>query len=136
MTRKASPVMQRGMTFWSLLYVLGTLGFIVVVAMKMIPIYLNQMKVDDVVKNVVKEARVDSGGGQLNFPDIQRALEKRWDIENINYIDWHDVRPVNTKNGRVLSYDYEARELLFYNIYIVVHFADQVRLPGGVGGEG
>jgi hypothetical protein len=133
---RASLLQQRGMTFWGLLFVFGTLAFFAIVTMKVLPIYLNQMKIDNAVKSVVKEAKSD-GGGQLNIADIQRSLEKRWDIEDVNYLDWHDVRAVNTNRGRVLAYDYEAREHLFYNIFIVVHFEDQIPLPGGSsGGDG
>ncbi len=134
--RRISLAKQRGLTFWGMLFVFGTLAFAAIITMKVLPIYLNQMKIDNAVKAVVKEAKADAGGGQLNIAEMQRSLEKRWDIEDVNYLDWRDVRAVNTNRGRVMAYDYEAREHLFYNIFILIHFEDKVPLPGGGGGDG
>jgi hypothetical protein len=132
-TRKTSLAAQRGMTFWGLLFVFGVIAFAAIVGMKVVPIYLNQMKISNAVDGVVKEAR--GGGSAASLHDIQDGLEKRWDIEDVEYLDWRDVRPVNTNRGRMLAYDYEARVHLFYNIFIVAHFADQVPLPSGAGGD-
>ena len=135
MTHKASPAAQRGMTFWSMLFVFGVIAFFAIITMKVVPIYLNQMKISNSVEETAKQAQVDSATGQVSFHQIQDGLAKRWDIEDVDYLDWRDVQMVNTDHGRVLSYDYEARVHLFYNIFIVVHFAQQVPLPGGGGGD-
>jgi len=52
----------------------------------------------------------------------RRALEKRWDLDDIDYLDWHKVKAVKTVRGHEIAYDYEARQNLFFNIFIVIHF--------------
>jgi hypothetical protein len=112
------------MSFWSLLFVLGVFGFAILVAMKLIPIYLNQMKVTKVVRAVAQEMR--GAGGEIDPNDLRRSLEKRWDIEDIDWLEYQDIKLTRVGNKRSLKYDYEARKNLFQNIFIVVDFQDDV----------
>lgn len=123
---------QRGMSFWSLLYLLFTLGFYVLLGMKILPLYLNQMKIAEVVRNVAQQAKADDG--QIDAHAIQLSLEKRWDIEDIDTLDYHDVQVATRPRGRVLAYNYDAVVNLFYNINVSIHFQDEVLIPGTAGG--
>ncbi len=124
MIKRLGAARQRGMSFWSLLFVLGVFGFAILVAMKLIPIYLNQMKVTKVVRAVAQEMR--GAGGEIDPNDLRRSLEKRWDIEDIDWLEYQDIKLTRVGNKRSLKYDYEARKNLFQNIFIVVDFQDDV----------
>jgi hypothetical protein len=119
---------QRGMSFWSLLFLLFVFGFFTLVGLKTIPLYLNQLKVDKNLRGVARDNDYDPN----NPGTLVRALEKRWDLDDIQYLDYHQVKVVNKVRGKVMSYDYEARQNLFLNVYVVIQFQDDVPLSKSV----
>lgn len=115
---------QRGIGWFGVLCVLAVLGFCAVVGVKMLPLYLNQMKVASSVKKVATDpAYANAEAGQL-----RSALQRYWDIESIETLTPREIKVKRTEHGRYLSYDYEVRERLFYNIHVVLHFQDDVAL--------
>ncbi len=121
------PSRQRGLGLWGWIFVLGALGFIVMVTLQLIPIYLNEMAIEKVVKTTAN----DPGNGSLPPAELRKAMQTRWDVEGITSLDTKDIKIVKTGAGRALSYDYEARAPLFYNISIVVHFQNSFPLKSG-----
>jgi len=115
---------QRGLGIVSLVFVLAVIGFVAIVVVKTWPMYLNQMKVASAMNKIAS----DSGYANADPVSIRSDLQKYWDIDDVEYLSVKDVKIKRTDRGRFLSYDYEARERLFYNIYIVIHFADDVPL--------
>jgi hypothetical protein len=115
---------QRGLGWFGLLFVLGVIAFAAIVTVKCLPIYLNHMKVASSVNKVASDP--ENGKGEVG--QIRNALQRYWDIEDINYLEPRDVKVKRTQSGRFLSYEYEARERLFYNISIVIEFSDDVPL--------
>ena len=59
---------------------------------------------------------------------VRKALQKFWDVDDITRLDYKDVKIKRSDRGRFMVYDYEAKERLFYNIYIVIHFKGEVPL--------
>ncbi|MES0873599.1 DUF4845 domain-containing protein [Sinimarinibacterium thermocellulolyticum] len=112
------------MGWFGLLFVLGVIAFTAIVVVKCLPIYLNQMKVASSVSKVA----ADPENGRAELHDLRRDLQRYWDIEDIKYLEPRDIKVKRTASGRFLSYAYEARERLFYNISIVIEFADDVPL--------
>ena len=122
---------QRGLGLWGWLFVLGIIGFVALVTLKLVPIYLSELS----IKRVVKATADDVGNAGLALPELRKAMRTRWDVEGINTLRVEDVKLVKTPGGRALSYDYEARADLFYNISLVVHFESQFPMKGGGGVE-
>ncbi len=116
---------QLGLGWFGMLFVLGTIAFVAIIVVKCLPIYLNQMKVASSVNKVA----TDPENGKVEVGQLRRDLQRYWDIEDIKYLEPRDVNVKRTAAGRFLSYEYEARESLFYNISIVIDFADDVQLP-------
>lgn len=115
---------QRGLGWFGLLFVLGVIAFTAIVVVKCLPIYLNQMKIASSVNKVAS----DPSNGRAELRNLRNDLQRYWDIESINYLTPRDIKVKRTANGRFLSYEYEARERLFYNISIVIDFQDDVPL--------
>ncbi|WP_370309006.1 DUF4845 domain-containing protein [Sinimarinibacterium flocculans] len=115
---------QRGLGWFGLLFVLGVIAFTAIVVVKCLPIYLNQMKIASSISKVAS----DPSNGRAELHELRRDLQRFWDIEDINYLQPRDIKVKRTANGRFLSYEYEARERLFYNISIVIDFQDDVQL--------
>ncbi|TJY63067.1 DUF4845 domain-containing protein [Sinimarinibacterium sp. CAU 1509] len=115
---------QRGLGWFGLLFVLGIIAFFAIVVVKCLPIYLNQMKIASSINKVA----ADPENGKAEVVVLRKALGRYWDIESIDYLTPAEVRVRRTEGGRFLSYEYEAREHLFYNISLVIEFADDVPL--------
>ncbi|MGH8444252.1 MAG: DUF4845 domain-containing protein [Solimonas sp.] len=115
---------QRGLGWFGLLFVLAVIGFCAIVAVKTLPMYLNQMKVTSAISKIA----ADPDNAQADPMALRMDLQRYWDIDDIEYLLPSEVKVKRTDRGRFLSYDYEARQRLFYNIYVVIHFADDVPL--------
>lgn len=122
---------QRGLGLWGWLYVLFTIGFVALVTMNLVPLYLAEMS----IQRVLKAAAQDPGNANAQVAEIRKALKTRWDVEGITTLDIRDVKIERFGQGRALTYDYEARAELFGEISLVVHFANQYPMAGGGGIE-
>ncbi len=122
---------QRGLGFWGLLFVLAVGGFAALVLIKCVPIYINEMAVTRAVHDVA--SKNTASDGEVDVAAIRDSLQRRWDIDYINRIEPKDIKVVRDEHGLKLSYEYEAREHLFYNIFIVIHFAEDIPIRGSVG---
>jgi Domain of unknown function (DUF4845) len=83
------------------------------------------MKVAKAVHNVANNSELLAND---NASEVYSALLRYWDIERIDYLQYKDVK-IN-RSERNLSYKYEARTPLFYNISIVIEFQDKVPFMG------
>ena len=118
---------QRGLGLWGWIFVLGVIGFAAMVTLKLVPIYLSEMAIEKVVKATAN----DPANGGVPISELRRNMRTRWDVEGITTLRVEDVKLVKTPGGRALSYDYEARTELLYNISLVVHFQQQFPMKGG-----
>lgn len=109
---------QRGLGWFGLTLVFGTIAFAAIVAIKLGPLFMNQMTVARVVKAVAN----DPDMATADAAKIRLALQRHWAIDYINYVDFKDIMIKRNEHGRYLEYDYEARVNLFYNVFVVVHF--------------
>ena len=123
--------LQAGMSFWQLSIVIAVVIFFGVVGMKMLPLYLNDLKVQKAVKSVAQNPQMSKASPH----EIRKALQKHWDIEDITRVKVAEIKLLRTKQGtKVLSYDYEAIQPIFYNVSVLINFAGEEAL--GVGGDG
>jgi hypothetical protein len=115
---------QSGAGLWGTLFVLAVLGFAALVTVKVLPLYLDHMKVVDAVADVAQRGGLN---GQDDPPAIYAALQRHWDIDDIGGLKVHDVQLQRADSGGLsLGYSYDARAHLFYNVYLVLHFAADV----------
>lgn len=120
----ASPRSQTGLGWFGLLFVLAIIGLAAIIVIKTLPLYLNQMKIATAVSKVAQ----DVDNAQAEASAIRNDLQRYWDIDDVEQLSVAEIKVKRTEAGRFISYDYEARADLFYNISIVVHFADDVPL--------
>ncbi len=120
---------QRGLGWFGLLFVFGTIAFFAIVAVKVGPLYLNHFTIVKIVKGVADNA------DYANAPphEIRTTLERRWDIDYVNHLAHKDVKIKRSAKGRMLSFDYEASVNMFYNIFVVVKFKDDFPMKPGSG---
>jgi hypothetical protein len=121
---------QLGLGLWGWMFVLGTIGFVAMIVLKLVPMYLSEMA----IQRVVKAAAQDPGSGSLPQAELRKSMRTRWDVEGIETLKLEDIKIVK-QPCCALAYDYEARAELFYNISLVVHFKNSYKMQGGGGVE-
>ena len=118
---------QRGLGLFGLIFVFAVIGFVALIVMRCWPIYLNQMKIAKAIHNVASDG--DAASAQ-DSTGLYRPLEKYWDIDSNDTLDYKKVKLIRSDRGRAISYKYEARTPLFYNISLLMEFEDTVPVTG------
>jgi len=96
--------------------------------LRLTPIYLNYMKVVRTLEQVKTEFKGTDAG---NASVIKNSIEKRLDIEQVDYPSVKDIKI--TRNGRVweVKASYDDQAPLFSNVFILVTFDKTVTLGEG-----
>ncbi len=107
--------------FLKLFFMFGCAAFVAVVLIKLWPLYVNQFKLKRAVEQTASEGSIDPVA-------VRAALQRRWDMDDIIIVMPKDVVIERGSNGGgALTFDYEARTHLIYNVDLVLGF--QVRAP-------
>lgn len=117
-----SPSRQQGLTLISLVFILGLIGFFVLLTLKIVPIYLDHGKVKSALEALQETPELAS---KSEF-EIRDSLNKRF---SINYV--YDVKPENikvVKHGNYVKVDieYETVVNLVGNLSALAEFHDTV----------
>ena len=109
---------QRGMTVIGMLLLLIVIAFAALIAMKVVPMYIEYYTIKSTIESIRKEPQL----AQMSPTDIHNAIQKRFDI---GYVDRLNARDLKIKNdpsgrGRVLELVYEDERELFYGLYVVL----------------
>jgi hypothetical protein len=116
---------QRGATFLGIVTILLILGTAAYAGIRLVPIYLEYMKVARSIEQVRDEHAAIDTNPQL----IRNSLERRWDVEDINSIGWKDVEIRKTAEGYDIHAQYEVEQQFIYNVYLLVKFDKAVTVP-------
>lgn len=107
-----------------ILLVLGLLGLIGYAGLRLMPLYLNYIKVARSMDAAAGEFKSDN-------PDpgaVRRSLEKHWQIEDISSVEAKDVEVVKTDNGVALHVAYDDVAPYVSNVSLSVHFDKTVKV--------
>lgn len=118
---------QQGLGLWGWIFVLSVIGFVSMVTMQLIPLYLAEAS----IQRVVKATAQDSANSGVTIQELRKNMKTRWDVEGITTLDVNDVQLVKSGAGRALVYSYDAKAELFYNISLVAHFEGRYPMSGG-----
>lgn len=122
--RQKSRQWQRGMTVIGMLLLIVILGFMALVAMKVVPMYIQYFTIKSTIESIRKEPQL----AQMGAIDIQNAIQKRFDIGYVDKITARDLRLRNDRTGRVLDLVYEDDQPLFYGLHIVLKVNEAIPL--------
>jgi len=112
------------MTLVGLLCVLVLVGMIAYAGLRLVPLYLNYMKVArtlDVTAMEFKGDNPDLGG-------IRRSLDKHWQIEDISAVDSKEVEILKDDSGVSLHVAYDDSAAYMANVSLSVHFDKTVKV--------
>lgn len=109
---------QRGMSLLGWIIVIAFLLFQGIMAMKIIPVYIN----DASVSSIMKKLPGDSSLSHASIKKIRETIEKRLKINNIYDIDRSDIVIRRGRGGYTVTLDYESRGTLFGNLDYIISF--------------
>ena len=107
---------QRGMTAIGWLIVLVMIGFFVLLALRMVPAYLDFYKVVSTLDALEAES------GFSNPREIRRLLERRFEISYVSVITPADVVIKPVGGTYTVTAAYEQSEHIAGNVYVVMDF--------------
>lgn len=114
---------QAGITFIGWLFLLTPLAIVVYAGIRLTPVYLNYMKVTKAMKQTATE---HVGESPMNVGAARKSLEKRFDIESVDYPQVSDIEIARSGEEWSLSVDYDDIVSLFGGISLMVHFEKSV----------
>ena len=116
---------QQGMTALGLLCLLTIFGFIAFGVLQMVPVYLENMK----VVQVMNQTKIEMDGQNATVTDIRKSLGKRVTVEDLYDIDYEkDFKIKRTGNGYMISTDYSRKKNYFANLYLLAEFEHSVEI--------
>ncbi|HUL82486.1 MAG TPA: DUF4845 domain-containing protein [Gammaproteobacteria bacterium] len=115
---------QRGITFIGLVILALLVGVVGFAAMKVTPMYINNLRLARVLESTAAE--LNQTGGATN-QSIQYALAKRFSIEDVN-LPKDAIKIAPSKNGWTVQIQYENRAPYIADIWLVVVFNKSVEI--------
>ena len=115
---------QGGMTFIAMLFVLAMVGMFLYAGVRLLPVYLNYLKVArsmDAAAGEFKSENPDPGA-------VRRSLEKHWQIEDISSVDAKEVEITKDETGMVMHVAYDEAAPYVSNVSLSVHFDKTVKV--------
>jgi hypothetical protein len=115
---------QAGITFIGWMVLIIPIAIVVYAGIRLIPIYLNHMKVASTLEQVAKEAR----DGPVTPLAIKSAISRRFDIESVSEPTADDISVAREGEGWIIQANYERITPLFGGIQLLVTFDKRVTI--------
>ncbi len=116
---------QQGWTLIGALVILILLGFVVLIGFRVVPMYLDYFT----VKSTLNALQSERGVAKMSKVDIQRSIQRRFDVGYVEVVTAKDVKIRLAKNGgRIIELVYEDRRPLIANLEVVGKFNQTVAL--------
>ena len=115
---------QSGYTLISLIFILGLIGFFILLIMKIGPIYLDHSKVVSALAAIENTTDVET----RSEAEIRSTLSKRFDMNYVSDVKAQELKI--TKRGSYLKVEanYEVVEKIAGNLSVLVEFNDVVEV--------
>ncbi|MCU7845840.1 MAG: DUF4845 domain-containing protein [Candidatus Thiodiazotropha sp. (ex Monitilora ramsayi)] len=115
---------QQGLTFISWLMILIVMGFMVMVALKITPVYLDHFAVRESLESLKSEPLI----GRKQISEIRKLLMRRLDINNIRHLNKDDFTIRRSGGITMVQVKYEERREIIGNLSLVMTFDDSIEL--------
>ena len=115
---------QQGVTFIGAMCILALVGLIAFAGLRLMPVYLNYLKVARSMDAAAAEFKSDNPDPGL----VRRSLEKHWQIEDISGVEAKEVEVVKDDNGVTLHLVYDDATPYISNVSLSVHFDKTVKV--------
>ena len=116
---------QKGLTMISWLVLLAIVLFNGVIALNVVPVYIN----DHSVKSVMKNLEMDSSVRGKHPKALKELITKRLRINNVYTVTKENISVKKTKIGYMITINYEPRGKLVGNLDYIVTFRHDANIP-------
>ncbi len=113
---------QTGMTTLGMLILVAFVGLFVFAGIRLVPVYLEHMKIQSVLNGVQQEF----DGQNPTIQNIRQYIQKRFDIESVSVIAASEVKVAREDSGYLVSADYANTTPFIANVSFSVSFNKQV----------
>ncbi len=117
---------QRGMTFISLILMLVIAGFLMLLVLKLGPVYLENYT----VKMVLANLRQEPGMNTRTSREIRRRIDDQLYVNEVRRLKSKDIKIKREHNVVTVSIDYHVRVHIAANVDAIVSFKESARLDG------
>ena len=117
---------QRGLTFFSIMLILGLIAFFVLLALKIAPIYMNHSKVVNALSALENMPDIDV----MSKREIEMSLNKRFNMNYVEKVGGDDITITKSSNYTKVEIEYEVVEKLMGNLSVLVEFNDSFEAGG------
>ena len=115
---------QQGMTFIGLLCILVLVGIIGYAGVRLVPVYLNYMKLSRTMESAASEFKGENAG----LDAVKKSLDRHWAIEDITAVEQKDIEITRDDGGLQLHVVYDDPVPYIANISLSVHFEKTVKV--------
>jgi len=123
---QALPNKQRGLTFISLVFILGMIAFFTLLVLKIAPIYFNNSKVTNALAAVEESVDITSKSRR----EIYDSLQKRFNMNYVEYVTDDDIKIIAQPGYVKVNIDYERVEPIMGNLSVLVEFHEGFEVGG------
>jgi hypothetical protein len=109
---------QAGMTTLGITLLTAFMGLFAFAAIRLIPVYLNYMKIVGVVNGVVSEFETQNATRAA----VRRSIGRRFDVESVGLIRARDISVTTVDGGLQVSAVYDHTTPFIGQISFTVHF--------------
>lgn len=115
---------QRGMTpiGWILVFLL--IAFFTLIALKLVPIYIDSLTIGSVISDMQKEPGIAAKTPR----EVVAIIEKRFDINMVKGVTADDIFVEKRGDSMTISAEYEIREKMLGNVDVIVSFNKTVEV--------
>jgi predicted membrane protein len=116
---------QSGMTMLSWLIVLAIVVFFILIGIKMVPTYLENYSIKQVLKNMENDRDVRA----MSAVEMKKSFLKRLKINSVYEFDRDAIKIKKEKSGTSFKVDYEIRKPVAGNVSIIMVFSESANFP-------
>jgi hypothetical protein len=119
---------QRGVTALGWLFLLAPLAVVVYAGIRLMPVYLNYMKVVRALDLVASD-----GASNGDISAIRTTIDRHFEIDMVDYPTAKDIKVTRSGAGFQVEAAYDDEAPLFGNISLHIVFDKVVKTGGGSG---
>ena len=120
-TMLKTPKSQQGMTAIGMAMILALCGFVLMILIKLFPLYMESFKVAAALEGLTSDNRVEGASDR----QIKELILKKLQVDDVDSIKAEDIKIEKTGSGkRKVFIDYEARVHMMSNVDAVLVFKD------------
>ncbi len=104
--------------------ILALCGFVLIIVVKLFPVYLESFKVNSALQGLTSDSRVEGASDAK----VKELILKKLQVDDVDHLTNKDIQIVKQGAKRQVSIDYERRVSMMGNVDAVVAFDNSVEI--------